>query len=109
MDREAAEFLKKVLIGAGAAIATTVGVIVAKKTYTKVTTKRDMEQHLAKAVKEDRAERLSPVVSNYVLKAISQSEHTVTFEDVNTHSQINVNNVEVSGTEIQEGQVYQIS
>ena len=109
MDREAAEFLKKVLIGAGAAIATTVGVIVAKKTYTKVTTKRDMEQRLAKAVKEAKSESISSGAKKYVLNAIRQSEHTVTFENVNTRSHITVNDVDVSGTEIQEGQVYQIS
>ncbi|MBR0034277.1 MAG: hypothetical protein IJP54_01255 [Synergistaceae bacterium] len=109
MERETAELLKKVVIGAGAVITAIGAVIFAEKTYKKVTTKREMQDALAKAVKEDKTERVIPEVSKLMLKAINPSVHTVIFEDVDTDKEITVPNVEVSGTEIHEGQVYQIS
>ena len=108
MDRMVMELLKKIAIGAASVAAATI-TAVGWKSYKKVTTKSGMEKLLAEKVNEDKKERVASSFQKFLLKTINERKHTVTLENLDTHKEVTLEGVEVSGGGIMEGQVYQIS
>ena len=109
MDRMVTELLKKIAIGAAAVAAATITTVVGLKSYKKVTTKSGMEKLLAEKVNEDKKERVASSFQKFLLKTINERKHTVTLENLDTRKEVTLEGVEVSGGDIMEGQVYQIS